>query len=244
LPEAIIVYPRIFPINQFFIPSLFPLGDFRSGQRFFQDPVRLIGLRGYQPGDSLRHIHWKASARGQGLRVKVFEPSAMVQAFLFLGVDSFPRNGGCQEEDFEWGVSLAASIAHHFADQGIPTGLFSNGRLADSGQPIQILPGGSREQTLMILEALAKLTSQADEPLESFLQKERGALTRGSTLVFVLHRILNRQIRQVQELTEAGYKVAVLLSGEQETCDFDATVIRKWARPPSVSAPISPGGRA
>lgn len=242
LPEFIIVYPKIFPISQFSIPSLFPLGEVRSAKRIFQDPVRPIGLRGYQPYDSLRHIHWKASARCQGLQVKVFEPTATLEVSLFLGVDSFHANGGCQEEDFEWGISLAASLAHHLVAQGIPIGLFSNGRLIDSGQPVQILPGGSREQTLMILEALAKLTSEVNQPLESFLQMERRTLAQGSTLVFVLHHISNSLILQIEELKEAGYKLAVLLSGNQETSGLDETVIRKWARPPAFSIPFSQGG--
>ena len=240
-PEFIIVYPRIFPIPPFSPPSLFPLGDIRSEKRIFQDPVRPIGLRDYQPFDSLRHIHWKASVRCQRLQVKIFEPTVTLQASLFLGVDSYHANGGCQEEDFEWGVSLAASLAHHFVAQGIPTGLFSNGRLIDSGQPVQILPGGSREQTLMILEALAKLTSEVNEPLESFLRGERRTLAQGSTLVFVLRQISNHLIWQLQELKEAGYKLAVLLTGEQETSGLDETVIRRWARPAAISSPASPG---
>jgi uncharacterized protein (DUF58 family) len=242
LPEAIIVYPQIFPISQFSIPSLFPLGEIRSAKRIFQDPVRPIGLRAYQPYDSLRHIHWKASARGQGLQVKVLEPTATLQASLFLGVDSYQRDGGFQEEDFEWGICLAASLAHHFVAKGIPTGLFSNGRMIDSGQPVQILPGGSREQTLMILEALAKVTPEVNEPLESFLQMERRTLAQGNTLIFVLHQISDTLTWQLQELKEAGYKLAVLLSGDQETSGLDETVIRKWARPPASSIPFSQGG--
>jgi len=242
-PESMIVYPKIFPIPSFSPPSLFPLGDIRSQKRIFQDPVRPIGLREYQPFDSLRSIHWKASGRSQRLQVKIFEPTATLQASLFLGADSYQGNGGFQEEPFEWGISLTASLAHHFIAQGIPTGLFANGRSIDSGQPAQILPGGRPEQILMILEALAKLTSRVVEPLEIFLQKERMALAQGTTLVFVLHRISEPMLWQVQELKEAGYKLAVLLSGEQETSELDETVIKKWAKPAETPFPFSPGGR-
>jgi len=240
-PDFIIVYPKIFPLPAFSPPSFFPLGDIRSEKRIFQDPVRPIGLRDYQPFDSLRHIHWKASGRSQRLQVKIFEPTVTLQVSLFLGVDSYRDDGGCREEDFEWGISLAASLADHFGSRGIPTGLFANGLLIDSGQPLQILAGGSREQTLLILEALAKLTSKADQPLESFLQKERRALAQGNTLVFILHRISHPMFWQLQELREAGYKLAVLLSGEQDTSGFDQTVIKKWARPPGISVPFSTG---
>jgi len=242
--ESIIVYPKIFPLSQFSIPPLFPLGDVRSEKRIFQDPVRPIGLRAYQPYDSLRHIHWKASARCQSLQVKVFEPTATLQASLFLGVDSYQRDGIFQEEDFEWGISLAASLANHLVGKGIPIGLFANGRMIDSGQPVQILPGGSREQILMILEALAKVTPEVKEPLESFLQMERRILAQGNTLVFVLHQISNTLTRQLQELKEEGYKLVVFLSNDPETKGLDQTVIRKWARPPSISPPFSPRGAA
>lgn len=242
-PAFMIVYPKIFPIPSFSPPSLFPLGDIRSQKRIFQDPVRPIGLREYQPFDSLRHIHWKASGRSQRLQVKIFEPTATLQASLFLGADSYQENGGFQEEPFEWGISLTASLAHHFIAQGIPTGLFANGRSIDSGQPAQILPGGRPEQILMILEALAKLTSQVVEPLETFLQKERKTLAQGATLVFVLHRISKPMLWQFQELKEAGYKLAVLLSGEQETSGLDETVIKKWAKPPETPSPFARRGR-
>ena len=241
LPESILVYPKIFSLSQFSLPPLFPLGEVRTAKRIFQDPVRPVGLRNYQPYDSLRHIHWKASARCQGLQVKVFEPTATLEVSLFFGVDSYRALGEWQEEDFEWGISLAASVANHLVAKGVPTGLFSNGRLVDSGQAVQIPPGGSREQILMILEALAKLTSEVNEPLDSFLQRERRTLAQGSTLVFILRHISNPLIWQLQELKEAGYKLAVLLAGDQETSAFDETVIRKWKRPPAALNPFSPG---
>jgi uncharacterized protein (DUF58 family) len=240
LIDSVVVYPKIFPLSQFSIPPLFPLGDVRSEKRIFQDPARPVGLRDYQPYDSLRHIHWKASARCKSLQVKVFEPTATLQASLFLGVDSYQKDGGFQEEDFEWGISLAASLANHLAGNGIPVGLFANGRMIDSGQPIQILPGGSREQILMILEALAKLTPEVNEPLESFLRRERRTLAQGNTLIFVLHQISNILTRELQELKEKGYKLVVLSSNNREISGLNQTVIRKWPRPASNSATFSP----
>lgn len=38
------------------------------------------GLRPYRPGDSLRHVAWKAVARGQGMPVKQFEGAAAAAA--------------------------------------------------------------------------------------------------------------------------------------------------------------------
>lgn len=40
------------------------------------------GLRSYQPGDSLRHVHWKAAARGQGLFTKQFSGETAEELWL------------------------------------------------------------------------------------------------------------------------------------------------------------------
>jgi uncharacterized protein (DUF58 family) len=68
--DYIIVYPRVYSVSHLSIPSLYPLGDVKSDNRIFEDPSRTIGIRDYLPGDSLRRIHWKASARQQQLQVK------------------------------------------------------------------------------------------------------------------------------------------------------------------------------
>jgi uncharacterized protein (DUF58 family) len=236
LAEPIIVYPEIVPLQQIAIPSLFPLGDVRSAKRIFQDPVRPIGLREYQPGDSLRHIHWKASARSQRLQVKVFEPTTTLQASLFLAADGFRENGDLHEPDFEWAISLAASIAQDLIKKGIAVGLFVNSRQIDSGLPVQILPGGSREQILILLEALAKVTSDPSEDFDLFLQRERRNLFLGNSLIFILKKISANFAGQVRELKEAGYKVKVIQAGDLNPGPLDPTLLQSCPRPASPSS--------
>lgn len=52
------------------------------------------GLRAYQTGDSPRHIHWKAAARGQELQTKVF--SGRAAAELWLDWDALPAELGTE----------------------------------------------------------------------------------------------------------------------------------------------------
>ena len=76
-------------------------------------------------------------------------------------------------EDFELGISTAASIASYLTEQRSAVGLFVNSCLADSGQPVTLLPGSSTGQLVEILEALAKVTPLSSSPFEEFLQAER-----------------------------------------------------------------------
>lgn len=106
LTEHVIVYPKVFPLAQLTLPSLYPLGETRASRRIFEDPTRTIGVRDYCPQDSLRHIHWKASARHQKLQVKVFEPTTTLKVALFLAVDSFQNvmtTGRMRKMTLNWG---------------------------------------------------------------------------------------------------------------------------------------------
>lgn len=64
-----IVYPKAAS------PQPLPAGSGRGGERTadeFRGVDDFQGFRDYHPGDSPRHIYWKALAREQGLRVKQF----------------------------------------------------------------------------------------------------------------------------------------------------------------------------
>ena len=212
--DHVTVYPRIFPIERLEVPSLHPMGEAKTTRRIFQDPTRPIGLRDYRPQDSLKHIHWKASARRQELQVKVFEPTTTLKVSLFLAGDGYPPDGSRSEEEFELAVSTAASIAHHLIDQGTPVGLISNGCQADSGQAIQIPPGGSREQLMEILEALAKVTPRTKDSSEVFLERESKSLPSGTTFILVASHAPDSFYRLLRDLKEKGTKLLLLRIGD------------------------------
>ncbi|WP_262965338.1 DUF58 domain-containing protein [Methylobacter psychrophilus] len=46
------------------------------------------GLKGYQPGDSIKHIHWKAFAKGQGLFSKQYSSDSSEE--IWLNYDNAP----------------------------------------------------------------------------------------------------------------------------------------------------------
>ena len=216
MEDHVIVYPRIFPVGRLPIPSQQPLGESRSEYRVFQDPTRPIGVRDYQHGDSLRHVHWKASARLQALQVKIFEPTTTFKVALFLSVDSFTANGSFNEDAFELGISVAASLAHHVVEQGSPAGVFVNTRGVDSDQPVSLVPSGSRDQLTSILEALAKVTASSSGPFEHFLENEQKVLHAGTTVALIFANPPETLPLLLHSLKENGFKLLVFVIGEGE----------------------------
>lgn len=216
MEDHVIVYPRIFPVGRLPIPSQQPLGESRSEYRVFQDPTRPIGVRDYQHGDSLRHVHWKASARLQALQVKIFEPTTTFKVALFLSVDSFTANGSFNEDAFELGISVAASLAHHVVEQGSPAGVFVNTRGVDSDQPVSLVPSGSRDQLTSILEALAKVTASSSVPFEHFLENEQKVLHAGTTVALIFANPPETLPLLLHSLKENGFKLLLFVIGEGE----------------------------
>jgi|WetSurMetagenome_2_1015567.scaffolds.fasta_scaffold95827_1 uncharacterized protein (DUF58 family) len=215
--DFIIVYPRIYGISHLAIPSVYPLGDVKSDKRIFEDPSRTIGIRDYVPGDSLRRIHWKASARQQQLQVKIFEPTTTLRVALFLAVDSFRDVGTWRLDDLELGISTAASLASYLANKNSQVGLWANTKLADSGQPARITPGSGVDRLIEILEALAKVVPASDSSFLDFFQNERRTLPLGLTLIFVVAEISDEMKHTLIDLKESGYKILVFQIGGTST---------------------------
>lgn len=80
-----VVYPRPAPRGLPPPPVETDIGGAQESARGDED---FAGLRSFHPGDSPRHIAWKAYARGQGLQVKVYAGTA-VTSHLF-DWDSLP----------------------------------------------------------------------------------------------------------------------------------------------------------
>jgi uncharacterized protein (DUF58 family) len=211
----LLVYPKIFPVDTRLIPSLHPMGEFQAARRLFRDPTHTIGVRAYLRSDSLKFIHWKATARRGDLQVKVLAATTAFKVAVFLDVDGFRQDDAFAEADFELGISTAGSIAAALCERGSPVGLLVNTRLADSGQPAVIAPSAGRSRITEILEALAKATGRSSGPAAAFLDAQKPYLPAGTTLIFILARPPDALSGRLAGLKEAGFKLSVLLVGGQ-----------------------------
>ncbi|MFC1945628.1 DUF58 domain-containing protein [Chloroflexota bacterium] len=228
--DNIIVYPRIYPMSLSWLPSRHPLGETVAERRIFEDPSRVIGVRDYTANDSLRHVHWKASARHQTLQVKVFEPTTTLNVAIFLAADGFlpspeendslPIPGPPEplnEDDFELGISTAASLAHTLiSEHGSAAGLYTNACLADTSEPARITPASTAEQLMELLEALAKVTASPARCFEDFLQTEIVGMPWGTTFVFIVAALSPELAAIIANLGHGGEKPVVLIIGEHQ----------------------------
>ena len=132
-PHYILVYPKILTIEGWEVASPRPVGEVRLGCRLFEDPTRIAGVRLYERGDPMNHVHWKATARTGTLHTRLHDPSSVAGATILLdfGSDSFPAKS--EPYRSELAITTAASVAHAMYEMGHQFGLMTNGIDAASG---------------------------------------------------------------------------------------------------------------
>jgi uncharacterized protein (DUF58 family) len=209
--DWLIVYPEVRPIEILGLPPKEPFGEVKALQRIFEDPSRAVGIRDYQANDSLKSIHWKATARRQRLQVKVYEPTTSYQLVIFLNMATMPKHWqGTIPELLERAVSLAASIANYATEKRIQVGLLANGSWPQSDQPLKVLPSRSPDQLTHILEALAAVSALPTISIEDLLNSESARLPWGATLVVVTAVVAGELLVVMSRLQAAGRRMVLV----------------------------------
>ena len=183
--EEVVVYPRLYQPEEIDIPFREAMGDIVKRRVLVEDPVLIAGARPYQPGDPLRRIHWKATARSGELQVRVADASTTAQIMLLLNLSTGRYVwDGLDTERLEVAISLTGTIAAWALDRDLAVGLYANG---SEGSP-RLRPSAGPQQLSLILEQLARVVFAGRRPIESMLLEEVRRLgPRGSIIVVTPH---------------------------------------------------------
>lgn len=212
-PRRLTVYPRVLTINRLGLPSRTPFGDVRTHRPLYEDPARVVGVRDYVPGDSMRKIHWRTSAAVGRLQVKKLEPAQTLQTVVALDLSHGGYDRGSTYYATELGIVVAASVLSHLAAIRQETGLLSNGldpATGTSGITIETRKG--RGHLTRLLDALARVESlDGATPIDRILPSAMGRLAWGSTIVVVTGRDTPELIAALVRLRQAGFALSVVL---------------------------------
>ncbi len=234
--DTLLVYPPILPIERFGLPSRHPFGEQKAQRRLLEDPQRVVGARDWQPGDDLRRVHWKATARALTLQSKVYEPTTTWTLALFLNVNGYPNPAlGVNPDLLDLTMTAAASVAAWASEQGYAIGLFSNGvqALTELDEPqaavvaerkegysatqVRLPPSSRPEQLPRVLETLARLIPFWGAPIEELFLREQTRLPAGATIVLVsTAAAVTPVVVEMLLLARArGHAAALLLVGNE-----------------------------
>jgi uncharacterized protein (DUF58 family) len=218
---GVVVYPRTLSLPELGLPAARPLGERKGHQRIFEDPLRIAGVRDYQPGDPIRRIDWKATARRRQLQSRVYEPSTTQYLIVALNVDTLEHSWlGYSPELLEASIVVGASVARWAYEARYGVGLLANGSLPESDQHINIAPGRAPDQLNRILEALGGIGPMTTSSLATLLERRSHQLPLGVTLAVVTALMPDPLAAVLRRLHGSGQQVSVLAMADDD-----------WSRP-------------
>ena len=240
--QYLLVYPLVAPLTSFSLPSRHPFGDRRAPRRLLEDPSRVIGVRDYVYGDSLRRVHWKATARAMQLQSKIYEATTTYTMIIFLNINTlFDTVYGLQPELQELAICAAASVSDWAINEGFAVGLYANTLMFmpeeqvhsestsenDEEQVIDatvtaqlkrrrihLPPATSEEQRKRIMDMLARIQPYFGSTLEDVIQAERTSLPAGATIVVITSSITDHLLDTLGRLKQSGHEVTILFVGD------------------------------
>ena len=220
-PDHLIIYPRLYTVADLRLPTKHPFGPSVTPNSLYQDPLRTAGVRPWEAGDSLRRVHWKASARQQELLSRIYEPSEERVVQIFLNSTTMTRHWhGYIPEMQERAISVAGSLAALAAEERLPVGLIANGALRGSERALRLLPGRNPSQLMHILELLAQVTPFATQPIEDLLVEQAPNLPWGATLVIVTAIAHDDLLATLLDLAAVGRRIVLLTLAEEPPTQY------------------------
>jgi uncharacterized protein (DUF58 family) len=223
--RSVVVYPRVVPLRRLGFPLSTEPGSALPRRALQEDPSRAAGVRAYRPGDPLRRIHWKASARQGELHVRLLDPAAAPTLMLVLASDTFDYPWNRYRQDiFELAVTAIASIARRALDDGWPVAL-----LAGGSPPVRLPAASSPAQLTDLLEALARLQPQSRTPVTELIGPDALG-PRNSTCVVVAGRGTDTLIQALGRLQMARRPTVLLYGDDPPTAGprLAAYRLRAW----------------
>lgn len=123
LNSSVTVFPAVYKIDRFPFEPVDPV----TSAEYFEWTRKGIGqdyfgIREYTRGDSLRHIHWRSSARHNRLIVKEYQQEFRPSAGLVILLNR-PGAGSKHRNTLEDGLRASSSIVNFYSEMGCVPGM-------------------------------------------------------------------------------------------------------------------------
>ena len=169
----LVVLPEILKANIMEILVSVTLSELQCRRTLLTDPFSLAGIREYGPGDPMKSINWKASAKTGELMVNQNASTCAQKVHIFLNLENYNPKGSTSL--LEKSISLAYTYLCKLSEWGVQTSLHSNGHDAVNGEPLSADPAASSvelEKKAIILGRidLKQAAVPFTESFENFLE--------------------------------------------------------------------------
>lgn len=216
--QKVVIYPSIFSIYN--SPSRgISGGNLPVNNPLYENLNSFQALRKYQPGDELKRINWKASARMGDLHCNVYDSTLYfpVQIILNLSEQEYPLN---QRLDLqEKAVGAAASLGLYYLGLKQSVGLICSGDSSqgqEDSRNYRWLPQatGPHQASLLLYELASLRLSKENPGLRSLFSRRENTIDRGTKYLIITPPPLAEDLAFLREQKRRGLDLELfLLSG-------------------------------
>jgi uncharacterized protein (DUF58 family) len=207
--EAYLVRPRMLPVRPAEAARAW-LGPRRVRHGPLEDSMLFAGTRQHQPGDPVRRIHWKATARTGRPQVKRYDPAQQREVLIALDIAT-PKGDVAiwdYDDDLVEGLCVAAaSLARDLLAQGVACGLAVAAFVGAPRRFAYVSPGTAPAQLGQIGDLLARASSVPSAPFGELLSGIPAILRPGTTVFVVSGRDPRPRGRVERRLAASGFPV-------------------------------------
>jgi len=164
-----------------------------------------LRIRAYQPGDEVKTIHWRSSAKLGRLMVRELEREETRSATVVLDCEESTNRG--REDLFELGVKIAASLAASALDLNMEVKM-----VLCAQEPRIVEKGRGEVQYHRIMSELASVKPVGTTPLRIVLEGIAREQGRGGTLHVVSQALQEKDVDVMAHLAHRGVEPSLILT--------------------------------
>jgi len=228
IPETheLLVYPRLAELPRSPLESRFPFGTASARPPVLPDPIRIAGVRDYRPGDPMRFVDWKASARRMKLQTRVLEPTTMNSVVIVLNVQTMAYAWqGYDLKRFEAAVGVAGALLRDGVAERHLVGLAANASGAGMEEfQLYVRPSRRPSQLEDALGALATIAPIPTIAFGSFVERIAANFPYGASLVAVTAFLGQETADDLARLAERGHAMSLVFLGSNLEVNLDRRI--------------------
>ena len=188
------------------------LGYGTDRSAFLGSGIEYVQSRPYEPGDPVRSIDWRVTARTRKLFVKQYEAPKRLPAYLLLDTSASMTIASTRRSKYALAVHIAGGIAFACLDRVTPVGVVGVG-----GRDIRIEPSLSKQQIMQWLHRLRRFRYDERTTLARRIAELSPSLT-NHALVVVLSDLHDPQaLSALKQLAQRHDVVVLQLQDPAET---------------------------
>ncbi len=210
--REIIVFPSIYPFYELPYKSLQPQGNFRNNLPIYEDVSMIKGMKEYQPGDELKRINWKLSAKQDKILVNTYFCSVSLDSYIVLNL--FKEDYSFKEATFymESAIEIAGSLAYHLNVKKQKFGFVTNCMIDGKEKLLDIPVASGNEHFITIISKLALISPSKNIKFSNAIDS-LFSLKWGVAIYVITPQVNEELIYTLLELYKLGHSVGIFTVG-------------------------------